>query len=166
MRSKPCGNGLRDQMSYVPWHYSGYRPFLSILSAIYVFRRIDVQYIAAITPACDPSVEVCETGTIGKIAIKQYEREAGAERIKLKITHPMETGFVTDVKGEIIPEYFVKNIHVDDNQGPIADITTFAALSSDPVILLDLPKKGQSVKIQAIDSLGLEFFSFKNNNTM
>ncbi len=118
------------------------------------------------TPACDPSVEICETGTIGKIAVKQYEREAGAERIKLKITHPMETGFVTDLQGEIIPEYFVKNIHVDDNQGPIADITTFAALSSDPVILLDLPKKGQSVRIHAKDSLGLEFFSFKNNNTM
>ena len=60
----------------------------------------------------------------------------------------------------------VKNIHVDDNQGPIADITTFAALSSDPVILLDLPKKGQSVRIHAKDSLGLEFFSFKKNNTM
>jgi sulfur-oxidizing protein SoxY len=118
------------------------------------------------TPACDPSVEVCETGTIGKIAIKQYEREAGAERIKLKITHPMETGFVTDLQGEIIPEYFVKNIHVDDNEGPIADITTFAALSSDPIILLDLPKKGQSVRIHVKDSLGLEFFSFKNNNTM
>ena len=118
------------------------------------------------TPACDPSVEVCETGTIGKIAIKQYEREAGAERIKLKITHPMETGFVTDIQGEIIPEYFVKNIHVDDDEGPIADITTFAALSSDPVILLDLPKRGQSVRIYAKDSLGLEFFSFKNNNTM
>ena len=118
------------------------------------------------TPACDPSVEVCETGTIGKIAIKQYEREAGAERIKLKITHPMETGFVTDLQGEIIPEYFVKNIHVDDNEGPIADITTFAALSSDPIILLDLPKKGQSVRIHVKDSLGLEFFSYKENNTM
>ena len=118
------------------------------------------------TPACDPSVEVCETGTIGKIAIKQYEREAGAERIKLKITHPMETGFVTDLQGEIIPEYFVKNIHVDDNEGPIADITTFAALSSDPIILLDLPKKGQSVQIHVKDSLGLEFFSYKENNTM
>ena len=78
----------------------------------------------------------------------------------------METGFVTDLQGEIIPEYFVKNIHVDDNEGPIADITTFAALSSDPIILLDLPKKGQSVRIHVKDSLGLEFFSFKNNNTM
>lgn len=115
------------------------------------------------TPACDPSVEVCETGTIGKIAIKQYEREAGAERIKLKVTHPMETGFVTDLQGEIIPEYFVKNIHVDDNEGAIADITTFAALSSDPVILLDLPKKGQSVRVHVKDSLGLEFFSYDSN---
>ena len=52
-------------------------------------------------------------------------REAGAERIKLKITHPMETGFVTDLQGEIIPEYFVKNIHVDDDEGPICRYHNF-----------------------------------------
>jgi hypothetical protein len=78
----------------------------------------------------------------------------------------METGFVVDVDGEIIPEYFVKTIHVDDRDGPIADIITYAALSSDPVILLDLPEKGQSVRIHVVDSHGLEFFSYKKDTTM
>ena len=118
------------------------------------------------TPACDPAIEVCETGIVGKIAVKEYKREAGAQRIKLKITHPMETGFVLDLDGEVIPEYFIKKIHVDDKDGPIADITTYAALSSDPVILLDLTEKGQSVRVHAMDSRGLEFFSYKNDNTM
>ena len=118
------------------------------------------------TPACDPAIEVCEPGVVGKIAVKEYEREAGAQRIKLKITHPMETGFVVDVDGEIIPEYFVKTIHVDDRDGPIADIITYAALSSDPVILLDLPEKGQSVRIHVVDSHGLEFFSYEKDTTM
>ena len=118
------------------------------------------------TPACDPAIEVCEPGIVGKIAVKEYEREAGAQRIKLKITHPMETGFVVDTEGEIIPEYFIKNIHVDDIDGPIADITTFAALSSDPVLLLDLPEKGQSVRVHVMDSHGLEFFSYKKDISM
>ena len=38
----------------------------------------------------------------------------------------METGFVTDLQGEIIPEYYVNKIHVDDNlTGPLADINNF-----------------------------------------
>ena len=115
------------------------------------------------SPSCDPSVELCEQGEVGKIAVKQYGREGQAERIKLKITHPMETGFVVGVDGEIIPEYYVSKIHVDDNTGPIADIATYAALSSDPVILLDLPEKGQSIRVHVKDSQGLEFFS---QNTM
>lgn len=118
------------------------------------------------TPACDPAIEVCKVGIVGKIAVKEYKREAGAQRIKLKITHPMETGFVVDLEGEVIPEYFIKKIHVDDKDGPIADITTYAALSSDPVILLDLPEKGQSVRVRVMDSHGLEFFSYKKDNSM
>ena len=118
------------------------------------------------SPACDPTVEVCEVGIVGKIAVKEYGREAGAQRIKLKIIHPMETGFVTNVDGEIIPEYYVNKIHVDDIDGPIADISTFAALSSDPVILLDLPEKGQSIRVHVKDSHGLEFFSYNKDNTM
>tara|TARA_B100000686_G_scaffold54455_1_gene58667 strand:+ start:12746 stop:13636 length:891 start_codon:yes stop_codon:yes gene_type:complete len=115
------------------------------------------------SPSCDPAVEVCKQGEIGKIAVKQYGREGKAERIKLKITHPMETGFVINVDGEIIPEYYINRIHVDDINGPIADIATYAALSSDPVILLDLPEKGQSIRVHVKDSHGLEFFS---HNTM
>ncbi|MBF87185.1 MAG: quinoprotein dehydrogenase-associated SoxYZ-like carrier [Pelagibacterales bacterium] len=115
------------------------------------------------SPSCDPTVEICEQGEVGKIAVKQYGREGKAERIKLKITHPMETGFVVGVDGEVIPEYYVNKIHVDDNNGPIADIATYAALSSDPVILLDLPEKGQSIRVHVKDSQGLEFFS---HNTM
>ena len=114
------------------------------------------------SPSCDPTVEVCKQGEIGKIAVKQYGREGLAERIKLKITHPMETGFVVNVDGEIIPEYYVNKIYVDDINGPIADISTYAALSSDPVVLLDLPEKGQSIMVHVKDSQGLEFFSHNN----
>ena len=116
------------------------------------------------SPSCDPTVEVCEQGVVGKIAVKQYVREGDAERIKLKITHPMETGFVTNLDGDLIPEYYVNRIHVDDINGPIADIATYAALSSDPVILLDLPEKGQSIRVHVKDSQGLEFFSYNNNS--
>jgi len=43
---------------------------------------------------------------------------------------------------------------------------TYAALSTDPVILIDLAEKGQSIRAKAKDSHGLEFFSFKNSSIM
>ena len=77
----------------------------------------------------------------------------------------METGFVVDLDGEVIPEYFIKKIHVDDKIHQ-EQIIAYAALSSDPVILLDLPEKGQSVRVHVMDSRGLEFFSYKKDNSM
>ena len=55
---------------------------------------------------------------------------------------------------------------MNDAKGPIAELETYAALSSDPVILLDLPEQGQSIRVKVKDTHGLEFFSFKNSNVM
>ena len=118
------------------------------------------------SPSCDPTEEICDPGEIGNLALKNYDREAGAGRLKIKIIHPMDTGFVTSPEGEIIPEYFISSISVNDAKGPIAELETYAALSSDPVILLDLPEQGQSIRVKVKDTHGLEFFSFKNSNVM
>ena len=118
------------------------------------------------SPACDPVTEICDPGEIGKLALKQYDREAGAGRLKIKIIHPMDTGFVSSPEGEMIPEYFIDSIFVDDIDGPIAELETYAALSADPVILIDLPEQGQSIRVKVQDSHGLEFFSIKDSNVM
>ena len=69
----------------------------------------------------------------------------------------MDTGFVTGGDGEIVPSYFIDRINFNDENGTIAEIETYAALSTNPVIMLDLPTRGQNIQISARDNRGLEF---------
>ena len=106
-------------------------------------------------PACDPTIDKCEKSTIGKISVRQFSREAGAWRIKMKIFHPMDTGFVVLEDSTLIPSYYLNFIKLLDEKGVIADFETYAALSSDPVIMLDLPEEGLNLKINATDTKGI-----------
>ena len=108
-------------------------------------------------PSCDPETQICLTGEIGKILISQFNREAGAWRVKTKITHPMDTGFVVDDDGEVVPAYYIDRIDFSDENGPIAEIETYAALSTNPIIMLDLPTRGQNIRINVRDVKGLQF---------
>ncbi|HIA21978.1 MAG TPA: hypothetical protein EYN80_06030 [Alphaproteobacteria bacterium] len=108
-------------------------------------------------PSCDPEIQKCVTGEIGKILISQFNREGGAWRVKTKITHPMDTGFVIDDNGEVVPSYYIDRIDFSDENGSIAEIETYAALSTNPVIMLDLPTRGQHVRINVRDIKGLQF---------
>ena len=108
-------------------------------------------------PSCDPEIQKCETGEIGKILISQFNREGGAWRVKTKITHPMDTGFVTNANGEVVPSYYIDRIEFSDENGSIAEIETYAALSTNPIIMLDLPTRGQHVRINVRDIKGLQF---------
>ena len=108
-------------------------------------------------PSCDPETQICLTGEIGKIRISQFNREGGAWRVKTKITHPMDTGFVVDDNGEVVPAYYIDRVDFTDENGAIAEIETYAALSTNPVIMLDLPTRGQNIRINVRDVKGLQF---------
>ena len=108
-------------------------------------------------PSCDPETQICLTGEIGKIRISQFNREGGAWRVKTKITHPMDTGFVVDDNGEVVPAYYIDRVDFTDENGAIAEIETYAALSTNPVIMLDLPTRGQNIRINVGDVKGLQF---------
>ncbi len=109
-------------------------------------------------PACDPTIEKCTTSEIGKVTLRKYKRSAGAWRVKLKITHPMDTGLVKDLStGLSIPEHFINWIYFKDETGPIADAQTYGALSADPVILLDFSKEVKNISVNATDSNGTKF---------
>lgn len=108
-------------------------------------------------PSCDPETETCEMAELGKILISQFNREAGAWRVKTKITHPMDTGFVIADDGGVVPSYYIDRINFSDENGTIAEMETYAALSSNPVIMLDLPTRGQNVRINVRDIKGLQF---------
>ncbi len=95
--------------------------------------------------------------SIGDIALKQFDRAGGASRLKVQITHPMHTGFATDDAGDIIAAYHIERVALEDENGRLADLETWAALSHDPVFHFDLPGKPQSVHVAARDTGGLAF---------
>lgn len=103
---------------------------------------------------------------IGEIAVKQFDRAGGASRVKVKINHPMHTGFAATDEGDIVPAYYLDRITIADETGPIADMTTWAALSSDPVFILDLPERQQSIRVSAHDSAGLAFETLLGASSM
>ncbi len=94
---------------------------------------------------------------LGQITMKQYDRAGGASRLKVKINHPMDTGFAPDDSGELVPAYYIEKMTVEDEAGPVADLITWAALASDPSFFFDLPEAQQSVRVQASDTRGLAF---------
>ncbi|MXX22745.1 MAG: hypothetical protein F4Z93_06520 [Rhodospirillales bacterium] len=94
---------------------------------------------------------------IGTIAMKRFRRPNSATRLKLRITHPMDTGLVTDEDGAVVPAYYVDTVTLADNAGPIADLVTSAALATNPDFYFDLPDRLQTVRVTASDSKGLTF---------
>lgn len=94
---------------------------------------------------------------LGGIAITQFDRVGGASRLKVRINHPMDTGFVTADDGEPVPAYYIDTVRVEDEAGPVADMVTWAALASDPVFIFDLPDRRMSVRVSAADTKGLAF---------
>ncbi len=93
----------------------------------------------------------------GTIAMKRFRRPKSVTRLKVGITHPMDTGLAMDLDGAIVPAYFVDTVTLADTAGPIADLVTSAAISTDPNFYFDLPDRLQSVRVSASDSKGLTF---------
>ena len=94
---------------------------------------------------------------LGDIALKRFDRAGGASRLKVKIAHPMHTGFATDDAGDVVAAYHIERIEVEDDRGGLAEMTTWAALSHDPAFHFDLPDTQRSVRVTARDTAGLAF---------
>ena len=97
------------------------------------------------------------TASLGAIAIKQYDRVGGASRLKIRLAHPMNTGFASEDDGTPIPAYYIEALEIFDDDGLVATMETWAAMSADPVITLDLPERRQNIRVYARDSKGLLF---------
>ncbi|MBL29164.1 MAG: quinoprotein dehydrogenase-associated SoxYZ-like carrier [Rhodospirillaceae bacterium] len=94
---------------------------------------------------------------LGEIAFKTFDRDDGSARLKFRIIHPMQTGFAVSEDGEYIPAYFLEQMRIGDGDGPVVDIESRAAMAPDPIVTIDVPELGQTIRIQARDSQGLEF---------
>ena len=102
-----------------------------------------------------------EVAQVGEIALKQFENGGiyKNDRLKFRITHPMDTGLVTDASGESIPAYYIDRISIHDESGLLLEFDTQAAMSADPVVTIDVPELQQNIRVMASDSMGLEFDS-------
>ena len=98
---------------------------------------------------------------IGEIAVRTFDREDGASRLKFRIVHPMDTGFATTAAGETIPAWFVETIEISDERGTVLELITRAAMAPDPIFTVDLPELRPNLHIGARDSEGLEFEAFR-----
>jgi len=94
---------------------------------------------------------------LGEIAFQTFDRDDGSARLKFRIIHPMQTGFAVSADGAYIPAYFVDKVRIGDATGPVIDFETRAAMAPDPIFTIDVPELGQSIRIHARDSEGLEF---------
>ncbi len=104
--------------------------------------------------------------TVGDVEIKRFDRHGGASRLKVRINHPMDTGFVVLDDGDVVPPYYVEKVQIEDERGPIAEMLTWAAMSQDPVITLDLLEQGQSLRVWGNDSEGQTFEGLENTPVM
>ena len=131
-----------------------------VLDSSNVWRIISKNVIVLTPGGCSaPSgIDHLKEADIGKMLVNLYDRRSGAFRIKTKVLHPMDTGLVLDSDGNIIPEYYIDRMEFSDEEGLIAIIETFASLSSNPMVMLDLPNKGQNVRINMRDSQGNRFY--------
>src|ERR1700680_631059 len=76
--------------------------------------------------------------------------------VQALIQHPMDSGFVRDAKGEIIPPHFIQQLtfEYDGRKGFVADWG--AAVSKDPYVKFSFKgrNKGDDLKISWVDNKG------------
>ena len=96
---------------------------------------------------------------LGEIALKRYARDGvyKNDRLKFRIIHPMDTGFVLDEEGESVPAYYIDRISIHDQTGLLVEFDTQAAMSTDPIVTIDVPELQQNIRVTAQDSKGLRF---------
>lgn len=127
--------------------------------------HVGSEWANVLTPGgCSAPIEFSVAGMgarVGEISFRTFEREDGTDRLKMRIIHPMETGFAFTPEGDEIPAYYVERIELADDDGPIADLVTNAAVAPDPIFTIDTAGLNQSLHINARDSEGLEFETFR-----
>jgi sulfur-oxidizing protein SoxZ len=76
--------------------------------------------------------------------------------VQALIQHPMDSGFVKDVKGEFIPPHFIQELTFEHNGKPVFVADWGAAVSKDPYVKFAFKggKKGDDLKISWVDNKG------------
>jgi sulfur-oxidizing protein SoxZ len=76
--------------------------------------------------------------------------------VQVLIQHPMDSGFVKDEKGEIIPPHFIRELTFEHGGRKIFVADWGTAISKDPYVKFSFKgaKKGDELKISWVDNKG------------
>jgi len=83
---------------------------------------------------------------------------ASSETIEVQalIQHPMDSGFVKDAQGQIIPPHFIQQLTFEHNGKTVFLANWGAAVSKDPYVKFSFKggAKGDDLKISWVDNKG------------
>ena len=76
--------------------------------------------------------------------------------VQALIQHPMDSGFVKDAKGELIPPHFIQQLTFEHGGKDVFVAEWGAAVSKDPYVKFSFKggKKGDELKIGWLDNTG------------
>ena len=76
--------------------------------------------------------------------------------VQALIQHPMDSGFVKDAKGEIIPPHFIQQLTFEHNGKPVFSADWGGGVSKDPYVKFSFKgaKKDDELKISWVDNKG------------
>lgn len=88
---------------------------------------------------------------LGEVQSRSWSRQEGGERLRLRITHPMDTGLANG-----IPAFYLQELTLrDEGDTEYLRISTFEPLSENPVLSFDLPeRKGGKLRLTGVDNNG------------
>ena len=77
--------------------------------------------------------------------------------VQVLIQHPMDSGFVKDAKGEIIPPHFIQELTFEYDGKPVFVADWVSAVSKDPYVKFSFKagKKGEDLKVSWVDNKGM-----------
>ena len=76
--------------------------------------------------------------------------------VQALIQHPMDSGFVKDSKGELIPAHFIQELKFEHNGKEVFVADWGPAVSKDPYVKFAFKggKKGDELKVSWVDNKG------------
>ena len=81
---------------------------------------------------------------------------ANATEVQALIQHPMDSGFVKDAQGNLIPPHFIQELTFEHDGKPVFVADWGPAVSKDPYVKFSFKggKKGDDLKISWVDNKG------------
>ncbi|AYH43292.1 quinoprotein dehydrogenase-associated SoxYZ-like carrier [Azoarcus sp. DN11] len=87
---------------------------------------------------------------LNEVSGKIFSRSDGSERLRMRVIHPMDTGFAPG-----IPAFHIEELTLSDESGAeLMRIQTYEPVSENPLFTIDMPAAGARVRARGRDNDG------------